>query len=150
MNSKPFSKLRIVSITAFAAFACQYAVTGLAQEASVGDKAKSAEEKGQFPEGHRHHRGFKSGHHRKDALKKLDTNGDEKVDLNEFLANAEQRFNELDQDSDGYVTKEEASAKHREMREKHRKMREKHREMRKEHRKELKELREQGRAEAEE
>jgi hypothetical protein len=61
--------------------------------------------------------------HRKDRLLELDANGDDRVDLDEYLANAERRFNELDGDGDGFVTTDEARAHHKKMREKHKEMR---------------------------
>lgn len=67
-------------------------------------------------------------HHRKMAEKRhneLDTNGDELVDLSEFLAHSESRFRELDANSDGYVSKQEAREHHRELRKRHRDMRKK-------------------------
>jgi len=77
-----------------------------------------------------HHRGGR-GKRVKAMLKRVDTNQDGKVDLNEFLANAEARFQKMDLDSDGYVTAEERREVGKKMREKHREMREKHREQRK-------------------
>jgi hypothetical protein len=56
-------------------------------------------------------------------FQELDANGDEMVDLNEFLSHSEARFNAMDADSDGLVTKEEAREHHRELRKKHHKMR---------------------------
>ena len=63
--------------------------------------------------------------YRKKRILELDTNGDDQVDLTEYLANAERRFNELDADGNGYVTAEEAKARHKELRKKHHKMRKK-------------------------
>ena len=73
----------------------------------------------------RHHEMIKKMHrHRAEMeqkkLKKIDTNGDGKVDLDEFLRNGEERFKEMDEDGDGYVTAEEARVAHRAMRKKHR------------------------------
>lgn len=83
----------------------------------------SDEERAEFRKEFRkmmHHKGKKMREHR---LQELDQNGDEKVDLNEFLANAEQRFNDLDIDSDGFVTKEEARERHKQLRKEHKQKR---------------------------
>ena len=49
----------------------------------------------------------------------IDVNKDGKFDLTEFLAHAEERFNRIDANSDGYITREEGKAAHKAMREKH-------------------------------
>jgi len=41
------------------------------------------------------------------SMDKLDTSGDDKIDLSEYLIGAEKRFNETDLNSDGYITAEE-------------------------------------------
>jgi len=51
---------------------------------------------------------------------KVDGNEDGQVDLNEFLANAEQRFQRMDINGDGYVTLDEAKESHRAIREEYR------------------------------
>jgi len=66
--------------------------------------------------------------HREERLIKLDTDEDGRVDLNEFLANAEQRFHSMDLNQDLYVTEEEAREAHMQIRKMHRK---KYKEMRK-------------------
>jgi len=43
-------------------------------------------------------------------LEKLDTSGDGQVDLNEYLAHAQERFASTDANSDGYITPEEMRA----------------------------------------
>lgn len=53
-------------------------------------------------------------------MKRVDTNEDGQIDLNEFLAHSEQRFQNMDLNSDGYVTPEEARESHKAMREKFR------------------------------
>ena len=40
-------------------------------------------------------------------LEKIDTSGDGKIDLSEYLASSEKRFNSTDLNSDGYITAEE-------------------------------------------
>lgn len=47
------------------------------------------------------------GYHGK-QFAKMDANGDEKIDLQEFLANSERRFNKMDADGDGFVSMKEA------------------------------------------
>ena len=44
-------------------------------------------------------------------IKKEDTSGDGQIDLGEYLIAAEARFNKLDHNSDGYVSKEELREK---------------------------------------
>lgn len=56
----------------------------------------------------------------------LDTNEDGKVDLDEFLSHAKSRFNEMDTDSDQFVTDEEAKLHYKGMRKKHEGMRKHH------------------------
>jgi hypothetical protein len=81
------------------------------------------------------HKGKKYKHkHRKSParmLKKVDTNQDGQVDLTEFLAHAEQRFNKMDLNSDGILTLEEGKESHKLMREKHKAERKARREQRK-------------------
>lgn len=54
-------------------------------------------------------------------LQRADTNEDGQIDLAEFLRNAEQRFADMDQNSDGYVTREEMQQTHKDMRKRHHK-----------------------------
>ena len=61
---------------------------------------------------------------------RLDTNEDGKVDLDEFLSHAKSRFNEMDTDSNQFVTDEEAKLHHKNMRQKHRDMRKHHQQKR--------------------
>ena len=76
----------------------------------------------------KHHRKEKMEKMRKYMMKRVDTNGDGQIDLNEFLTNAEERFNSMDLDGDGFVTAEESREAGKEMRKKHREMRKKMRE----------------------
>ena len=58
-----------------------------------------------------YHKGKKSkfgGNRAKMMLEKVDSNQDGNVDLDEYLAHAQDRFNSLDLDSNGFVTQEEA------------------------------------------
>jgi Ca2+-binding EF-hand superfamily protein len=57
--------------------------------------------------------------HVKERILKMDTNGDGKIDLGEYMSNAENRFNEMDADGDQYVTPDEAREMHRNMRKRH-------------------------------
>ena len=50
-------------------------------------------------------------------MAEVDVNEDGKIDLNEYLSHAEQRFNLMDADSDGFVTPEEQTQAHEKMRE---------------------------------
>lgn len=124
-------KQNINTLVLFLVFSTMVFVTSgvaQAQESSGdGDSPKirahqmSDEDRKEMRKKFRQHR---KGKHR-ERIEELDTNQDDKVDLGEFLANAEKRFNELDANSDGYVTKEEARSKHRELRQKHKEMRKK-------------------------
>lgn len=94
-----------------------------AQETS--SSTASEESRMDFKKEHKEMR--KRHHHERKALraeqklKKIDTNEDGKLDLVEYLANAEQRFNDMDLDKNGFVTSEESSEWRLEMRSKHRK-----------------------------
>ena len=46
----------------------------------------------------------------------VDTNGDGQIDLNEYLTHAEQRFNKTDANADGFITSEEQTEAHKNMR----------------------------------
>jgi Ca2+-binding EF-hand superfamily protein len=41
-------------------------------------------------------------------LQRLDSNGDDRIDLQEFTAPAREQFNTIDLDGDGYITQDEA------------------------------------------
>ena len=41
------------------------------------------------------------------TLERIDTSGDGKIDLSEYLTSSEKRFNSTDLNSDGYITAEE-------------------------------------------
>ena len=62
---------------------------GLASEHSKVDKAERKEKRIQK------------------KIEKVDTSGDGKIDLNEYLASSEKRFRATDLNSDGYITAEE-------------------------------------------
>lgn len=68
----------------------------------------------------KHHQGFRGKKARR-MLKRVDANADGKIDLNEYLADAEQRFQAMDQNGNGFVVPEEMRAYAKEMRVKHRK-----------------------------
>ncbi|GHA11405.1 hypothetical protein GCM10008090_21460 [Arenicella chitinivorans] len=117
-------KFNVVSVLA----GLSVALTGptFAQEQAAED----------FPDGPPRHHELK--HHKKKRdrmheymMKKVDTNEDGQIDLSEYLANAEQRFKNMDLNGDGYVTREEQKEAGKIMREKHREMREKMRAERK-------------------
>ena len=82
-------------------------------------KAMHKEKRGQM-------RDRKSKHSAMRMHDRLDTNEDGKVDLEEFLSHAKSRFNEMDTDSDQFVTDEEAKLHHKNMRKKHGDMRKHH------------------------
>jgi Ca2+-binding EF-hand superfamily protein len=60
------------------------------------------------------HRG--GGHHGKMMMKMADTNNDGAVSQAEFTASAGKRFDSIDANNDGQITKEERQAHHQEMR----------------------------------
>ena len=73
------------------------------------------------------HHGSKDGENKKGhdrgkigamILKKMDTDGDQKISQEEFSTFHNERFLKMDADSDGFVTTEEAKAHHKKMREK--------------------------------
>lgn len=64
-------------------------------------------------------------------LERVDSNEDGKIELSEYLANAEERFKNMDIDGDGFVTSEEHKESIKLMREKHRAAKKKLREERK-------------------
>lgn len=49
-------------------------------------------------------------------LERVDTNDDGQIDLTEYLTHAEQRFNKIDANADGYITSEEQTEAHKNMR----------------------------------
>ena len=63
----------------------------------------------------------------KKGLRIIDTNKDGQIDLNEYLSHAEARFQKMDLNSDGFLTKEEGREAGKLMRAK---MKEKRRELR--------------------
>ena len=75
-------------------------------------------------------REMRRAHHAGKMLEKVDANQDGKVDLDEYLAHAQERFNRLDLDANGYVTKEEAQEAMKKMRKEHK---ERYKEKRKKH-----------------
>lgn len=58
---------------------------------------------------HKRHRAERKAMKDARRMEKIDTNDDGKLDLNEYLANAQERFTAMDLDSDGFVTSDEAS-----------------------------------------
>lgn len=69
----------------------------------------------------------KKGHHRGKLgamiMKKMDTDGDQKISKAESSSFHADRFSKMDADSDGFVTSDEARAHHEKMREKWRQKR---------------------------
>ena len=59
----------------------------------------------------------RSAERRAKKMERVDTNGDGQVDLTEYLTHAEERFNSIDENADGYITTEEQTAAHQLMRE---------------------------------
>lgn len=75
-------------------------------------------------------REMRRDHRAESMLFRVDANKDGQIDLDEYLAHAQERFNKLDADSNGYVSKEEAKASMEKMRKEHRERRKKMRERR--------------------
>jgi len=73
---------------------------------------------------------MRRAHRAESMLLRVDTNKDGQVDLNEYLAHAQERFNKLDADANGFVTQDEAKESMKSMREEHRERRKKMREER--------------------
>ncbi len=93
-----------------------------AHQHEQGASAESADEVNKDKKwGKRHKRGHH--HHREKIhrmmMQKADTNDDGKVDLNEYLQNAQQRFESMDADADGFVTGDEMREAGKAMRKKH-------------------------------
>jgi len=87
------------------------------------DESAQPQSQGEGAEHKRHHKKHMRAHrkamHAEHMLKQADSNGDGQIDLNEFISHAEQRFASMDQNSDGFVTREEMHKSHKEMRERH-------------------------------
>lgn len=75
-------------------------------------------------------RGAKRDNRRAEAaarkISRADSNKDGKLDLSEYLANAERHFIEMDSDSNGFVTQQEAKEWNKKKRAEHRKKRAEH------------------------
>lgn len=113
-----------------------YADQDEANEASQTSRQEYRQEKRELMrEQKRERREMRMQHKQEAMLKRVDTNEDGQVDLNEYLAHAEQRFAKLDSDSNGVITPEEAKASMKRMREEHRAKRKEMREKYKENRK---------------
>lgn len=93
-------------------------------------------------------KGHKKNNRMGHMFDRTDTNQDGQIELSEFLAHAEARFQRMDIDSNGYVTAEESREAGKKMREKHREMREKHRQEHAKHRQERKQAGEQQNTES--
>ncbi len=66
----------------------------------------------------------KDGQHGKDRIFiKMDTDGNGIVEKEEFMDHTEERFNDMDLNNDGEITKDEAEQAHEKMREKVKEMR---------------------------
>ena len=72
---------------------------------------------------HKGKKGKFGGNRAKMMLEKVDSNQDGNVDLDEYLAHAQDRFNSLDLDSNGFVTQEEAKEAMKKMRQEHKERR---------------------------
>lgn len=78
----------------------------------------------------RQERELRRTHKAKKMLLGVDKNKDGQVDLNEYLTHAQERFNKLDLDGNGFVTPSEAKDSMRQLREEHKERRKAMREKR--------------------
>jgi hypothetical protein len=126
-----FSKM---SKNGFVAMLVAIGATGFAQADEFEVQKDGVEEQVMDHKGKhkkmRKHMGEKVKQH----MEQIDTNEDGKIDLNEYLTNAEQRFNDMDIDGDNYVTGKEARKHHKELRKEHMHARKKHHKERQKHR----------------
>lgn len=123
-------KLTYSSMFIIAAFFLSLSMSSMAAHHAVDDAKNDKPSHGKY----------KSHHHNKHIkrFQKMDANGDNKVDREEYMANAASRFDKLDADGDGFVTEKEAREQHKAMRKKHREKRKKYKEKTKEHREAIK------------
>jgi len=112
-------KYLILTIAAFS-----WCATGLAlaqQEADLPEKNTQANETDDTSFGKYHRKlGKRAAKKAERMFSKVDGNEDGQVDLNEFLAHSEQRFQRMDLNGDGYVTLVEAKDAHKAMRKEYR------------------------------
>ena len=120
-----FNKVRLVTLGAAALLSASHVV--LADDHSDDARSEIRELK---KEHRKEMRKMRHEHHTERMLARVDANKDGQVDLNEYLAHAEERFNKLDADGDGFVTQDEAKESMRKMREEHKERRKKMRQER--------------------
>lgn len=114
----------ILSALVVASGACAQA----SEEMSEGEVAEHREELREHRKEHHKERRKARMEKKVDRMyEEVDTNQDGELDLNEYLANAEARFNKMDVDGNGRVTKEEGQQAMAEMRKKIKERRKKYR-----------------------
>lgn len=122
MNRKHISSTLIAAAFLFSSLSLSS--LSYAQESQSDEEPQRSQHERSHGERKHKSKHHKRKHHKrmvKFMMQRIDTNKDGKVDLNEYLANSEQRFQTMDINSDGYVTPEEAREGHKLMREKMRK-----------------------------
>lgn len=109
-----------------------FAIIGTASAAGDDPSAEAHKERGEMKRQHRSEmRELRSEHRAQSMLLKVDANKDGQIDLNEYLAHAQERFNKIDLDENGFVTPDEAKASMKKMKKEHKEKRKELREKRK-------------------
>jgi len=115
--------MRIISMNRLTSVSLLAMLVASSSKVVHAHQHRDGESKSQQSDGERYDmRHLKRERMHKYLLERVDSNDDGKIDLNEYLANAEQRFKNMDIDGDGYVTTEEHRESGKLMREKHREM----------------------------
>lgn len=115
---------KIVFTIVLSAISANMVAISQAQESDVEFDQARQEIRELKREHKRQQRELRRNHRAEKMLVGVDTNKDGQVDLNEYLAHAEERFNKLDADSNGLLSVEEAKESMKKLRAEHREKRE--------------------------